>query len=583
MCLRDGHPRSRQAIAPVCALFALSIILALFCLHDQATAAELDPSQNNPESEVVLMLELDGETVNDSLLAVERSGRLFIPVCAIAEAVSLSINCLEDRAYGFILQESRPFLVDIKEGYAISGRKVFKMHGEAVMHGAELLVDSQELSRWLPVDFKYVQKNSSLRMLPREVLPVQGFKKRQKFRRPPAPIVPRHFDDFTPGRGMASVPTVDLISQLQLAETGRGVGGLATRTMLGLSGDLLYMSSEAHLAAENEAIKRLDLTLSRRSDAGFKVGPLPVTQFLLGAVQASNLDGIGAESTPMYGFAVSNRPLSEASKFLSHDINGYLPAGWDAELFRNGSPLGYQPPTQDGMYHFENLRLQYGINAFKIILHGPFGETREFEQTIVSDAITPTGEFLYNLSAAWQTGLTRSSDQGGAGTGSSVTMTSDFGVSKDLTGSALLVRQTDGFGAERDFAGVGIRSAMGYTLMSLDLIQSFSVSGAGYGQLLTARSSSREVFGMALDVEQRLFHDFDSLRYLRGSNPVSQTLVKGSGSVSGWNSIRFPVSVAIGVDMLESGETDSRCGGGPAGGEGGTALLKRTFPTCTRG
>lgn len=526
------------------------------CLGAQATGVPQDSPQASQESEVILMLALDEEPVSDSLVAVERSGRLFIPVCAVAEAVSLALNCMEDRVFGFILAESRPFAMDLKEGYAISGRNAYKVNDSALMHGAEVFVDIVELSKWLPVDFTFKKDISTVQMHAREVLPVQGFKKRQKLKRAPVLVVPKQYDDFTPAKGAASVPTIDLASQILLS--GDENGGLKSSTLnsISLSGDLLYMSSEAHLWATNDVMKRFDLSLFRRSDAGFKVGPIPVTQILLGSSQAPNLDGIGSASTPMYGLFLSNRPVSEASKFLSHDINGYLPAGWDAELLHNGAPIGYQPPTQDGMYHFENLRVLYGSNDFKVILHGPFGETRESEQTIVSDATTLTGKFLYTLSGAWETGLTRS-NTASPDPASNITMTSDFGVSQGVAGSALLVRQTDNYGAEMDYAGVGMRTALGYTLLSLDLIQSFSPGGDKDGQLLTARSSSRDVFGAALQVEQRFFRNFDSVRFPKTSDPlVSRTIVRLGSSVSIWNNIRLPLSMQIGLDTRRSGESD---------------------------
>jgi len=521
----------------------------------QTASSPSDAAQAGQDSELILILDLDGEIISDSFVAVQRNGRIFIPVCAAAEALSLSIHCLEDRAFGFILEESRPFAIDLKEGFAILGRRALPIGDAAFMQGTELFAELGELSRWWPIDFKYREELSTVKMQPRELLPAQGFKKRQRFKNPAAPALPRQYEDFTPSRGVASLPTVDLTSQLLVSGEGRGGQKSSTLNSLGLSGDLLYLSNETHLFAENDAIKRLDVSLSRRSDAGFRLGPVPVTQLVVGTSQAPTVDGIGAGSAPMYGVFLSNRPISGASKFLSHDINGYLPAGWDAELFHNGAPIAYQPPTQDGMYHFQNLGVQYGINVFKVVMHGPFGETRETEQTFLSDAVTPSGEFLYTLSGAWQTGLTPSETAGPVGV-SNLTMTSDFGVAQGLTGSALLVRQTDNYGSERDYAGFGVRTALGYTLISLDLVQSFTPAGA-QGELLTLRSSSRDVFGSAVQLEQRFFRDFVSLRFPKNDDPLlSQTLLKCSSSLSGWNEARFPLYAELGFDAKRSGALD---------------------------
>jgi len=577
MCIPGGQRSSRQAALPAAAAISIAFFLLFSLLTARDGSAQISAngagsvdqtgtvraatappgsSPDSQDSELVLILDLDGDTISDSFVAVERSGRIYLPVCAVAEAVSLAINCVEDRAYGFILSESRPIVIDLKEGFTISGRSASKIHGTVFMHGSELFADLAELSKWLPIDFHYREEISTVKMSPREMLPAQGFKKRQKFRNPPAPVPARQFDDFTPTRGAASVPTVDLTSQLSRSVDGHGGGKNTLLNVLGMSGDLLYMSSEVHLYTENDALKRFDLALFRRSESGFKVGPVPVTQLVFGTAQAPTVDGIGAATTPMYGMLLSNRPLSGASQFLSHDLDGYLPAGWDAELFHNGSPIGYQPPSQDGMYHFRNLSVQYGINQFKVILHGPFGETRESEQTFFSDATTPSGKLLYTLSGAWQTGLTPG-EAGGAGRASNLTLASDFGVSQQLAGSTLLVRQAESSGAEQYYAGLGLRTALGYTLISLDLIQSFVPASGTGGELLSVRTSSRDVLGSAIQVEQRLFRDFYSLRFPKTADPLlSQTLVKCSNSLPGWDDIRLPLYAEIDLDIKRSGTAD---------------------------
>ena len=91
-----GHRWSRQAALPTAAVNAFLLLLVVLPLP--AGAAPSGSSQAIQDSEVILILELDGDTVSDSFVAVERSGRIFVPVCPVAEAVSLAINCTDDRA-----------------------------------------------------------------------------------------------------------------------------------------------------------------------------------------------------------------------------------------------------------------------------------------------------------------------------------------------------------------------------------------------------------------------------------------------------------------------------------------------------
>lgn len=557
MRILGGRHNSRRTALPVAVLYCLILSLFFACSNARAAVASPIPTPAKSASEVVVMLDLDGEILADSFIVGQLNDKILMPVCALAEALSLAITCGDNRAYGYILEESRPFVIDLEEGYLISGRSASRNTDSAFMQNGDIFVEISELSRWLPLDFSFKGETSTLHMHAREVLPMQAFKKRQRFKlRAEPPALPKRYDDFTPARAAISVATVDLTSQLLLWGEEHATMQARTRNSLDMSGDLLYMSGETHLFAEDENLKRLDVTLSRRSGVGFKFGPLPLTQVAIGATQAPYVDGVGASVKQMYGLYLSNRPIFGATKFHSHDIHGYLPPGWDAELFHNGTQIGYQPPTEEGKYHFVNLRVYYGINNFKVIQHGPFGERRESEEVFVSDAITPTGEVFHTISAGWQTGLTQS-DTAGPEHESNVTMTSDFGISKDLTGSALLVRHVDSDGEERDYAGIGIRTAIRYTLLSVDLIQSFSPRDGSNGQLLTVRSSSRDVFGLNLEAVQRFFNDFDSPQFMKTDDPLwSRTSVKGNSSFTLWGKVRIPYSVEINADARRSGDVD---------------------------
>lgn len=527
------------------------------------------------DQDVVVMLELDHEPLADSFLLTQRNGQVFIPVCSLAEALSLAISCEGGRAFGFVPDQARPFVIDLEAGYTIYGREAFFINGEAFAQKGEILVNSGALSRWLPVDFHLRQDSSTLELTARETLPLQGFKMRSRFVSPKPLAEARSYPDLTPVRKALSAPTLDLSSQLQLWSDGKAAATSRMLNSLDISGDLLYMSNQTHILVDNEELKRLDLTLSRRSASGYQLGPVWFNQLALGSTQAPYVDGVGASTRPMYGVYLSNRPLFGGGRFLSHDIHGYLPPGWDAELFHNGTQIAYQPPTTEGMYHFVNLRVHYGMNSFKVVLHGPFGERRESEEIFVSDATTPTGELLYTLSAGWQTGLTQHEELQRDRPESNLTFTSDFGIAWNLTGSLLVVRHADHDGGQREYLGAGVRTGFRHTLLSLEVIQSLSARNQAQGQLLTLKSSSRSIFGLNLELAQRFFHDYYSPQFFQKSDPLrTQTTIKGNSSFTLSGRIRVPYSIELGFDTRKSGETEANSQWRVSGGWNGwnTAL-----------
>jgi hypothetical protein len=524
------------------------------------------------------MLVLDKDPLADNFVLSERSGKLFIPVCALAEVLSLAVSCREKRAFGFINEESRPFVIDLEEGYVVSARNVYQIDKSAFLQNGDIFVEASQLSKWLPIDFTFQRNTSSLQIHAREALPIQGFKERQKRKRPPPPPIPKQLDDFSTARSVASIPTIDLASQVQLSGEENATVQGNTLNSLDLSGDLLYMSAEAHLSAQNNVLKRLDASLYRRTDAAFYVGPIPLTQVLVGSSQVPYIDGIGASSKPMYGALLSNRAIYGSAKFLTHDVNGSLPQGWDAELFHNGQPIAYQPPTSDNMYHFQNLQVYYGINNYKVILHGPLGERRESEETFIRDSITPKGELLYTLSTVFETGVTQNepTSSGTPNRETDMTFTSDFGITKALTGAVSAVRHTDLYGIERDYGLLGLRTAVRNTLVSMDFIEEYFPAHGETGGLVTIKSSSRDLLGLSLEATQRIFWNYDSPQYPRTVDPlVSQTTLRNNSTLAAYG-VRVPLSVQLQIDSYKSGDVDEisawRFSGGWNGWNGAVEL-----------
>ena len=56
------------------------------------------------------------------------------------------------------------------------------------------------------------------------------------------------------------------------------------------------------------------------------------------------------QSAPGRGAVLTNRPIERPDAFDKTTFRGDLPAGWDAELYRNGQLLAFTSPNGDGRY-----------------------------------------------------------------------------------------------------------------------------------------------------------------------------------------------------------------------------------------
>ena len=99
------------------------------------------------------------------------------------------------------------------------------------------------------------------------------------------------------------------------------------------------------------------------------------------------------------GVAVSSFKNLVMSADKTIDITGPLTPGWDVELYWNEQLIGFRQSGVNGEYNFPDVPVSYGLNTFKLVFYGPYGETRtEYERYYSGTSPVKTGEFGYNLS-----------------------------------------------------------------------------------------------------------------------------------------------------------------------------------------
>lgn len=82
------------------------------------------------------------------------------------------------------------------------------------------------------------------------------------------------------------------------------------------------------------------------------------------------------------------------------DINGPLSQGWDVELYLNDQLIGFRQSGINGRYQFANIPVNYGLNNFKLMFYGPYGEIQTEERKYYSGTSpVKTGEFGYTFNA----------------------------------------------------------------------------------------------------------------------------------------------------------------------------------------
>jgi hypothetical protein len=305
------------------------------------------------------------------------------------------------RATGWLFEESRTFTLDREANTVQIMNKYAALSAEDIRDVPEgWCVDTKVLSRWLNVDVTPDLSNALLiitadRKLPFEM--AEERKQRAGKARPSAQFdlsaLPQAKDPYRLWR----TPSIDVVASIYGRRESMDGFKLDQRYEIYASGEIAKASFDVRLSSNNKAVpETLRLRAYRTDPQGQLLGPLKATHFAIGDV-ATVSTPLVVQNTAGRGAFVTNRPIGRPDSFDRTNFRGELPAGWDAELYRNDQLIGYLQSRGDGRYEFLDVPLQYGQNRFEIILYGPQGQTRRDMQMIPvgPDSIPPRETYYW--------------------------------------------------------------------------------------------------------------------------------------------------------------------------------------------
>ena len=259
--------------------------------------------------------------------------------------------------------------------------------------------DSASLTRWFGIKVTPRTGGSVLLLESRAKLPVELAVER---RRRAAHLMKNAVAD------LSMLPQVRLPYRLWRAPALDFVvsGGIAYRASTGTrvdrraavyaAGEIATLSYNAQIATNDRGRPQsVRLRAYRSEPDGGLLGPLNATHFEFGDVtgHSSKLLGGGGNGR---GVAVTNQPLFKPASFDRTRFEGELPAGWEAEIYRNGQLLAFAAAGNDGRYQFEDVQLLYGDNQIDIVLYGPQGQIRTRSETVnIGQDNVPAGKTWY--------------------------------------------------------------------------------------------------------------------------------------------------------------------------------------------
>ena len=313
--------------------------------------------------------------------------------------VPMHIDLTARKASGWAFKESNKITIDYGGHSASYGGKSEPIAPGTIRETPEgWCVQTTALSRWFGIGVQPVTAGSVLVLQSDTKLPVELAMERQARA---AQIHPAKFDLATlpqvriPYR-MWRTPALDFV--VSAGVTYRASDGMIVdrESSVYAAGEIAHLSYDAQVSTNQRGLPSNVRVRAYRSDPdGNLLGPAHATHFGIGDVEGfdSKLSGSSAFGR---GAVITNRPLTTQTAFDQTRFEGDLPAGWEAELYRNDELLAFAKPTADQRYVFENVQLLYGENRIRIMMYGPQGQVRTREETInVGEENAPPGKTWY--------------------------------------------------------------------------------------------------------------------------------------------------------------------------------------------
>ncbi|MFL6730100.1 MAG: hypothetical protein ACJ8EZ_09255 [Sphingomicrobium sp.] len=313
--------------------------------------------------------------------------------------VPMKIDFTTRKASGWAFKENNRIAIDYAGMTASYGGKSEAIGKGTIRQTPEgWCVQASALTRWFGIGVKPVTSGSVLVLESDAKLPVELAMERQKRAQS---IRPARFD-------LASLPQVQLPYRMWRSPALDFVvnAGVTYRARDGMrvdrsssvyaAGEIAHLSYDAQVTTTQKGIPNTIRLHAYRSDPdGGLLGPLKATHFGFGDVQGfdSRLTGAPAGGR---GALVTNRPLTVQTAFDRSRFEGDLPAGWEAEIYRNGELLGFAKADSSQRYVFDDVQLLYGENRVNVVLYGPQGQVRTREELInVGQDNVPPGKTWY--------------------------------------------------------------------------------------------------------------------------------------------------------------------------------------------
>ena len=533
----------------------------------------------NPDNLLIIQLNLGQYQLYDAMPAYLNEGSILLPLSELVRAVDFPINVRPEAATaeGWFLKENQLFSLDVQQGQVVINGKRQSFNPALVgILDDDIFVDARLIAKWFPIDVNIDIPNLLVELESRDPLPVEQRLARQQKR---DKLLNKRRKE---GSKYASLPIpyktitwpiTDSSMEFNFNQSDDDTSSSFEQTTF-ITGDIGKLNAEAFFASTlDQNFNQARLKLGRRDPTGHLLGAAKATEFAFGDITSPQVSMV-ANTQLGRGVLVSNRPLEEPTEFDRITLEGDLPVGWEAELYRNEVLLDFRVSRSDGRYEFQNVPLLFGVNIVRLAFYGPQGQFREEvrQLRVGPDQVKP-GEHQYAFAFNQHDrqfllgNAVDTSDDAIQGRGR-VFAEYATGISRNLSIST-------GFSSvpfsdrRRNYLSLSGRTSIGNVFGRADVVRDLS---EGWGIKLASQTN---LAGINVIVEHDRLFDFVSEQFESSDDPITHdTSLRLDGAIRFKDFAHVPFSLTTEHTQQVSGDTNTSVSGRVSTAVGAASLTK---------
>lgn len=349
-----------------------------------------------------MSMRLGQHVLNEGMIVYVDDVKTYLPLTETIQSLGLPIKVHGEDAYaeGWFREENNRFVLDLhKQLLVISGTEQAVDWQKVEWDEFEIYVESELLKQWLDLQFDVLLGSLLIRINTGQWLPLeQKIERRRSWERSGQQAVVQSesgplFDN--PSR-VIGWPTLD--NNLRFGLRGRG-GELESQYQYDLlaAGELFWLN--ATYSANLGRMGNTPLAFSGR----LQLDRPPVEgsrwQLSLGDLTTPSIALVTQQQEGL-GFVLSSFNQQQSAEFDRIGLSGDALNGWDVEVYQNNQLVAFQTVNESNRYEFNELPVQFGLNLFRLVFHGPEGQRREeLKEFLIGENMVPEGSSDWQFSA----------------------------------------------------------------------------------------------------------------------------------------------------------------------------------------